>query len=445
MALPLTHCSFFNAPPLSVGTLKAASLQSDDGTELAKEASQSCSPQLSVSLPPTPTAAVTEKHTSRTDVTKVEELGMSTSSESFVSRSCSRRSAFPLCLPEFATSSGQADTGEAKPAEDFSVMSASDASEAEEEENDELSIVTDASSDVLPEALPSRVQSPEDSCSRDSGQSILEEGDVVLTEMTTVPFAHFTEPLEMPRDKCSESLLTAIEVALDQEVVGVQALGECDSNEKLNLHPAASGFDVEAAAAVATYVHVMDHQAAEKSQDTKAHSNEHQSSGSFNLPEMPNLDYTQTDSEQGAEHNVEADHEPQRSQEGTGMVVQATVRPVTAELDAEEGQVEKSLWGHAVCPSGVESSSPKPEDHLQAPDTPETPATAETEALGRSYVDFPAVDRPPMVDTGGDIRAALPEEEAPLCATVSSIFFVIPPFKQPPLQPAIGSDAEAGA
>ncbi|KAL1471926.1 hypothetical protein MTO96_023398 [Rhipicephalus appendiculatus] len=324
MALPLTHCRFFNAPPLSAGKLKAAPLQSDDGTDLAKEASHSCSRQLSVSLPPTPTAAVTEKHTCRTDVTKVEELGMSTSFESVESRSCSGRSAFPLCLPEFATSSGHADTGEAKAPEDFSVMSASEASESEQEENDEISIVADASSDVLPEALPSRVESPEDSCSRGSGQSILEEGDVVLTEMTTMPFAQFTEPLEMPRDKCSESLLTAIEVALDQEVV----------------RP--SGFGVEAAAAVATNVDLLDHQAAEKSQDTKAHSNEHQSSGNFNLPEMPNLDYTQTDSEQGAEPNVEAGHEPQRSQEGTGMVVHATVRPVTAELDVEEGQVKQS-------------------------------------------------------------------------------------------------------
>ncbi|KAL1471908.1 hypothetical protein MTO96_023382 [Rhipicephalus appendiculatus] len=412
MTLPLTHCSFFNAPPLSAGTLKAAPLRCDDGTELAKEASQSCSRQLSVSLPPTPTAAVTDKHTSRTDVTKVEELGMSTSFESVESRSCSGRSAFPLCVPEFATSSGHADTGEAKAPEDFTVMSASEDSEAEQEENDEISIVADASSDVLPEALPSRVESPEDSCSWGAGESILEE---------------------------------AIGVRLDQEGVDIRALAGCDSNEKLDLAPAASELDVETAAVVPTNVDVLDHQAAENSQDAKAHSNEHQSSGSFNLPEMPNLDYTQTDSEQGAEPNVETGHEPQTGQEGTGMVIQATVKPVTAALDVEEGQIEQSLRRYAVSPSGVESSSPKPEDHLQAPDTPETPATAESEVLGRSYVVFPAVDRPPMVDTGGDLRAALPEEEAPLCATVSSIFFVIPPFKQPPLQPAIGSDAEADA
>ncbi|KAL1471933.1 hypothetical protein MTO96_023405 [Rhipicephalus appendiculatus] len=256
-----------------------------------------------------PTAAVTEKHTSRTDITKVEELGMSTSPQSVVSRSCSRRPAFPLCLPEFATSSGHADKGEAKAAEDYFVMSASEASEVEEEENDEIFIVTDASSDVLPEALPSRVGSPEDSYSRGSGESILEEGDVVLTELTTVPFAQFTEPLEMPRDTCSESLLTAIEVGLDQDKVDVKALGGCDSNEKLNLPPAASRFDVEAAAAVATNVDVLVHQTPE-SQNAKVHSSEHQSSGSFNLPEMPNLDYTQTDSEQGAEPNAEAGHEP---------------------------------------------------------------------------------------------------------------------------------------
>ncbi|KAL1471899.1 hypothetical protein MTO96_023372 [Rhipicephalus appendiculatus] len=138
-----------------------------------------------------------------------------------------------------------------------------------------------------------------------------------------------------------------------------------------------------------------------KSQDAKAHSSEHQSSGSFNLPEMPNLDYTQTDSEQGAEPNVEAGHEPQRSQEGTGMVAQATVKPVTAAPDVEEGQVEQSLPDYAVCPFGVGSSSPKPEDHLQAPGTPETPERAESGALGRSYVVVPAGNHPPVVDIAG--------------------------------------------
>ncbi|KAL1471898.1 hypothetical protein MTO96_023371 [Rhipicephalus appendiculatus] len=136
---------------------------------------------------------------------------MSTSSESVVSRSCSGRSAFCLCLLELSTSWGHADTGEARTAEDVIVMSASETSEAENEGNDKIFIVFDASSYVLPEALPSRVGSPEDSFSRSSGESILEEGNVVLTELTTVPFAQFTEPLEMPRDTRSESLLTAIE------------------------------------------------------------------------------------------------------------------------------------------------------------------------------------------------------------------------------------------
>ncbi|KAL1471905.1 hypothetical protein MTO96_023379 [Rhipicephalus appendiculatus] len=247
----------------------------------------------------------------------------------------------------------------------------------------------------------------------------------------------------MPRDTCSESLLTAIEVALDQEVVGAKALEGCDSNEKLNLPPAASGFDVEAANAIATNADALGHQAAEKSQDAKAHSSEHQSSASFNLPEMPNLDYTQTDSEQGAEPNVEAGDETQRSQEGTGMVVQATVRPATAALDVENGQIEQCLPCYAVCPSEAESSSPKPKDHLQASNAPETLATAESEALGLSYVVVTAVDVPPLVvDTS---RAALPEEGAPLSATAKSIFLVVRPLKQPPSQAAIFSDAEAGA
>ncbi|KAL1471916.1 hypothetical protein MTO96_023390 [Rhipicephalus appendiculatus] len=407
MAPPQTPCRLSNAPPPSAGTVQATLEQSDGGTEQPDEASQSCSRQYSVSLHPMPTAAVTERHTSRTDVTKVEELVMSTSSESVVSRSCSRRSAFPLCFPEFATSSGHADTGEAKAAENFAVMTASEASGAEHEENDDISIVTDASSNVLPEALPNPVGSPEDSFSRSSGKTTLEECDMVPTEMTTVHFAQFTEPHEVPRDTCSESLLTTIEVGLDQEGVDIKALA-----------------------------------AAEKSQDAKAHSNEHQSSGSFNLPEKPNLDYTQNDSEQGAEPNVEAGHEPQRSTEGTGVVVEATVRPVTAALDVEEGQVKQSLPCYAICPSEAESLSPKPEDHLQAPNTPETPVTAESVALGRSDVVVTAVDHPPVVDTS---RAALPEEEAPVPATANSIFFIVSPLQQPPSQAAIGSDAEACA
>ncbi|KAL3187676.1 hypothetical protein MRX96_024709 [Rhipicephalus microplus] len=130
-------------------------------------------------------------------------------------------------------------------------------------------------------------------------------------------------------DTCSESLLTAIEVALDQEGVDIKTLAGSDTNEKLYLPSAASEHDVGAADAVATSVDVSDQQAAEKSQDSKTYSNEHQSSGSFNLPEMPNLDYTQTDSEQGTEPYMGAGHETERSQEGAGMVVQAAKVPAS--------------------------------------------------------------------------------------------------------------------
>nr|XP_037271630.1 LOW QUALITY PROTEIN: mediator of DNA damage checkpoint protein 1-like [Rhipicephalus microplus] len=130
-------------------------------------------------------------------------------------------------------------------------------------------------------------------------------------------------------DTCSESLLTAIEVALDQEGVDIKTLAGSDTNEKLYLPSAASEHDVGAADAVATSVDVSDQQAAEKSQDSKTYRNEHQSSGSFNLPEMPNLDYTQTDSEQGTEPYMGAGHETERSQEGAGMVVQAAKVPAS--------------------------------------------------------------------------------------------------------------------
>ncbi|KAL1471903.1 hypothetical protein MTO96_023377 [Rhipicephalus appendiculatus] len=269
-------------------------------------------------------------------------------------------------------------------------------------------------------------------------KSILEEGDVVLTELTTVPCAQFTEPLEMPRDTRSESLLTAIEVALDQEGVGVKALAGCDSNEKLNLPPAVPGLDVEAAAAVATNMDVLDHRAAEKSQDAKAHSREHQSRGSLNLPEMPNLDYTQTDSEEGVEPNVEAGHEPQSSQEGTGMVVQATVKPVTAALDVEEGQVEQSLPDYAVCPSGVESSSPKPEDHLQAPG--HTRNSGDSGKRGtRAILRRRSYRRPPTCGRyrtrrqsciAGGRRHRHPGKRSPFSS-------LSPPLKQPPSQASI--------
>ncbi|KAH8029850.1 hypothetical protein HPB51_004885 [Rhipicephalus microplus] len=115
----------------------------------------------------------------------------------------------------------------------------------------------------------------------------------------------------------------------DQEGVDIKTLAGSDTNEKLYLPSAASEHDVGAADAVATSVDVSDQQAAEKSQDSKTYRNEHQSSGSFNLPEMPNLDYTQTDSEQGTEPYMGAGHETERSQEGAGMVVQAAKVPAS--------------------------------------------------------------------------------------------------------------------
>ncbi|XP_037530169.1 mediator of DNA damage checkpoint protein 1 isoform X2 [Rhipicephalus sanguineus] len=115
----------------------------------------------------------------------------------------------------------------------------------------------------------------------------------------------------------------------DQEGVDIKALAGCDSNEKQDLPPAASELDVAAVTAEMSSVNALENQAAEKSQDAKAHSSEHQSSGSFNLPEMPNLDYTQTDSSPGTEPYVGAGHEPQRSQEGAETVVPAAEVPAS--------------------------------------------------------------------------------------------------------------------
>ncbi|KAL1471931.1 hypothetical protein MTO96_023403 [Rhipicephalus appendiculatus] len=83
-----------------------------------------------------------------------------------------------LRLPAFATCKGHAVGGEARAAEESIVISASEASEVEQEEDDDTFIVSDASSDVLPEVLPTRVESPKDSWSRNCVATTLEQGDV---------------------------------------------------------------------------------------------------------------------------------------------------------------------------------------------------------------------------------------------------------------------------
>lgn len=47
----------------------------------------------------------------------------------------------------------------------------------------------------------------------------------MLTALTTTLFVQLTEALEMPWDRCSDSVLTVIQVALDQEGVDVKQLG----------------------------------------------------------------------------------------------------------------------------------------------------------------------------------------------------------------------------
>ncbi|KAL1429544.1 hypothetical protein MTO96_016171 [Rhipicephalus appendiculatus] len=89
---------------------------------------------------------------------------------------------------------------------------ASETSEAEQEEDDKIFIESDASSHELPEALPTRVESPEGSWSWSSGETILEEGDVVLTELTSVPSAQLTEPIAMPREPSLRPVTVAVDV-----------------------------------------------------------------------------------------------------------------------------------------------------------------------------------------------------------------------------------------
>lgn len=196
-AAPQTPGGFSAETPISTGPVEGTPLQDDDGTELAEDASQLCSEETSASLPPTPTLSA---------------------AESGVSWPPSDRPTMSLQLPAFATSRGHTASEEARAAEEVVTISSSEASEDEQEENDEIFMVSDVSSDMLPEVLPTRVESPEGSWSRGSVKTTSEEGEVVLTELTSVPSAQLTEPLEMPREP-SVGLATA---ALDAEEIQVE-------------------------------------------------------------------------------------------------------------------------------------------------------------------------------------------------------------------------------
>ncbi|KAH8025571.1 hypothetical protein HPB51_010029 [Rhipicephalus microplus] len=209
-------------------------LQADEGTELADDVSHPCSEESSMTLPPMPPSSVTETHATSTKFTVVEE----DSSESHVSQPYSEESTMSLRLPAFATSKGHTVAGEAKAAEEVIVISASEGSEVsevEQKDNDEVYIVSEASSDALTEVLPTRVDSPEDSWSRSCSETALQEGDVVLTELTSMPSAQLAEPLEMPRES-SVGLVTA---ALDVEDVHVErslpGYAVCPSEEEGSL------------------------------------------------------------------------------------------------------------------------------------------------------------------------------------------------------------------
>ncbi|XP_070392114.1 protein ELYS-like isoform X1 [Dermacentor albipictus] len=320
-AAPQVPGDVLDKAKMSIGPVEATPLQ-DDGTELAEDASEPCSEWSAMSLP-VPTFAFTERHTTRTEVTVVEEVVATTSSESDASRPCSERSAMSLRLPAFAASEGRTFKTEAGPVEEVIVISASEASEGEQEDDDIL-ILSDTSSVTLPEVLPTRVESPEDSWTQSSGGTAKGEGDVVLTELTDVPPAQLAEPLEMAREP--------------------------------------------------------------------------------------------------------------------------SVGHATAALDVEDIQVEQLLPGYAVCPSEEERSLPKPEDHLQPPNTPATPAQSEGRAVGESYGFVPAVDSPPVVGSARDSGAALPVQGVSSPSMAKSSLPVVSTLKQPPLrQAATGKDGRGRA
>ncbi|KAL1471921.1 hypothetical protein MTO96_023393 [Rhipicephalus appendiculatus] len=185
---------------------EATTLQSGDSMQSVEDASKLCSVVSSVALPPMPTLPVTERDTTRSEVRVVEYVVTTLSFKSDSPWTCRGRSAMSLRLPPYATSEGHAVRGEARAAEESIVISASEASEVEQEEDDETFMVSDASSDVLPEVLPTLVESPKDSWSRSCGETTLEQGDVALAELTSMPSEHLKEPLEMPREPSMRSL-----------------------------------------------------------------------------------------------------------------------------------------------------------------------------------------------------------------------------------------------
>ncbi|KAL1471935.1 hypothetical protein MTO96_023406 [Rhipicephalus appendiculatus] len=226
---------------MSTGPLGATLLQGDEGTGLAEDASMPRYEQPSVTLPPMRRLSFTERHTTTTEVRVVEEVVATTSSESDVSRLCSGRSAIPLRLPTLETSKGHAVTGEARPTKELFVISAS---EAEQKEDSEIFIVTDASSDVLPEVLPIGVESPEDSCSRSCGETTLEEGDVVLTVMTRVPSVQLPEPFEIQREPSVVPLTSALDVEQVRIEQSISVYTGCPSEEEGSLPKPSGNFAV---------------------------------------------------------------------------------------------------------------------------------------------------------------------------------------------------------
>ncbi|KAL1471910.1 hypothetical protein MTO96_023384 [Rhipicephalus appendiculatus] len=178
---------------MPTGPVEATTLQSGDGMQLAEDASKPCSEESSVALPPMTTL------TTRTEVRVVEDVVTTPSFKSDAPWLRSGRCAMSLRLPPYTTSAGHADREVGRAVEESTAISASEASEIEEEYDGPF-MGSVASSDVLPEVLPTRVKSPEDSWSRSCGETTLEEGDVALAELTSMPFEHLKEPLEMPRE-----------------------------------------------------------------------------------------------------------------------------------------------------------------------------------------------------------------------------------------------------
>ncbi|KAH6921850.1 hypothetical protein HPB50_005411 [Hyalomma asiaticum] len=216
----------------------------------------------------------------------------------------------------------------------------------------------------------------------------------------------------------------------DQQGVDIKAFAACDNGTTPEVPAQASGCDQAPETAVAPNLDVSNDDTAVKSlPDAKAHSSEHQSSGSFNLPEMPSLDYTETEGSQGTELYTGPDHEPRRSQEGTGTALPAAQVPEGNSAPAEKDTEAQMQPYPSATGDGNADAEMDETDRLNAPTQAyRDDISAEAERLNaptQAYTEqddvecLDAVMEPDAVDVGANEDDRLNAVTQPYTADVS--------------------------